>query len=166
MPRCLTHQLHLQMGKPQEPEIYIGDKKLNDAQAMMLREMVDRQRAYIPPTPRPAEMQTLHEVNGLMAFSAMNRRAGLEEFRSPALDEYLRAMPEQQPGYRKGSIDLLGVPFHIEAVEVTVEYDLHVAVNPDWRDWVEEWEDKCNTALQSVTLDNRQWIIAITPYSK
>ena len=69
--------------------------------------------------------------------------------------------------YWKGVIRIAGKSFHVEAVEIAEGGEargaVHEAVNPAWNNWLEGLENLCNGKLETVQIDGRECVLAITP---
>ena len=69
--------------------------------------------------------------------------------------------------YLKGEVDILGCPFHVEAIEVTVDaHGVHSAVDKTYQSWVEDLEQLCGRATCEIIIESRQWLLAITPHGR
>lgn len=73
---------------------------------------------------------------------------------------------EREGAYLKGSVEIFGVPFHVEAVEVVEAGGCWTAVKEIYQEWVEDLERLCSTPPRAVKINGRDYLSAITPYAK
>lgn len=73
---------------------------------------------------------------------------------------------DKHKGYCKlnGSLEISGVPHHIEAFEIRYDKDgLQEAVCPEWCNF-DELSEIVQGAMQTVTFAGREYVILVTPF--
>jgi hypothetical protein len=66
----------------------------------------------------------------------------------------------------KGNLEIAGLACHVEAFQVTNEPDGPVAVSPEFTEQVEILAEFAGGQPMTTTIDDRQYVLCVSPYTR